>query len=541
MKFRAVLNGIAALTIVGMFYSFAFGFEEIEDVDSIQSDNQMQTEQSDNMQEAGMYVPMTKDDLAPQTEMKPDLPAESEVESAKEHVDSLYEYEAEPENSSEVVITPLNTAVPQTEAVTEETTVPASAEESVTESETASSTEYITSASTAFSDPAFDYLSDDDLDNLTTWTSPETTTTVITTSETTVPVTETEFDLSAIFSVFEQMTTAETTSDVQNDVPEVDVVEYNTYTFSSTDGDFVYSEPTTFQTTPIFETEDSTTYLTTVTETEPAFDTTGETTTYIDQLTGKEIFTAKVGGTVSEYDAYTLVCMIVANEMSPSFNPEALKAQAVAAYSYVKYHNVKGLVPSVLVKYDIPMEVSQAVGEVFGKCVYYNGAVAQTVYTASSAGTTAGADHVWGGEYVPYLSSVDTSFDIGNDPNYGITSTFSESFIKSSIENSLGIVLSDDPSNWLTVYSTIDGIYVNELNVDGQVMISGRKMRESILNFKIKSWAFDVSYADGIFTFTTYGYGHGVGMSQNGANYLGKQGYTYDQILALYFPGTTIE
>lgn len=62
-----------------------------------------------------------------------------------------------------------------------------------------------------------------------------------------------------------------------------------------------------------------------------------------------------------------------------------------------------------------------------------------------------------------------------------------------------------------------------------------------MLKYSIKSWCFDVSYADGEFTFITYGYGHGVGMSQNGANILGKQGYTYDQILAYYFPGITIE
>ncbi|MBQ4226336.1 MAG: SpoIID/LytB domain-containing protein, partial [Oscillospiraceae bacterium] len=67
-----------------------------------------------------------------------------------------------------------------------------------------------------------------------------------------------------------------------------------------------------------------------------------------------EYFTARVHGEVSNYDAYELVCMIVANEMSPSFAPEALKAQAVAAYSYLKYHSYKGLTPSVLTRTPIP-------------------------------------------------------------------------------------------------------------------------------------------------------------------------------------------
>ena len=113
--------------------------------------------------------------------------------------------------------------------------------------------------------------------------------------------------------------------------------------------------------------------------------------------------------------------------------------------------------------------------------------------------------------------------------------------IRTALESSLGITLSEDPANWLTVTSRVDGNYVSGLNVDNQLTISGMRLREKVLKYSIKSWCFDVSYADGEFTFITYGYGHGVGMSQNGANILGKQGYTYDQILAYYFPGITIE
>ena len=220
---------------------------------------------------------------------------------------------------------------------------------------------------------------------------------------------------------------------------------------------------------------------------------------------------------------------------------ELLGPIAVAAYSYVKYHNVNGLVPTVLVKRDIPQEVTDAVNAVWGKCCYYNGKVAQTVYTASSAGTTASAVNVWGGADVPYLTSVATPFDAQSDPNYGVITVFTEDQIRTALESSLGITLSEDPANWLTVTSRVDGNYVSGLNVDNQLTISGMRLREKVLKYSIKSWCFDVSYADGEFTFITYGYGHGVGMSQNGANILGKQGYTYDQILAYYFPGITIE
>lgn len=101
--------------------------------------------------------------------------------------------------------------------------------------------------------------------------------------------------------------------------------------------DSVYDYSDYFETTPAWsETAPSDTALTT-----------------FDPEAG-EIFTARVDGTVQQFDAYQLVSMIVSTEMSPSFSPEALKAQAVAAYSYVKYHNVNGLVPTVLVKEIFP-------------------------------------------------------------------------------------------------------------------------------------------------------------------------------------------
>ena len=258
--------------------------------------------------------------------------------------------------------------------------------------------------------------------------------------------------------------------------------------------------------------------------------------------TGEEIFTARFDGEVQQCDAYTLVCMICATEMSPSFSQEALKAQAIAAYSYLKYHNVNGLTPSVLVKHRVHEATIAAVDAVFGQCVYYNDQVAQTVYTASSAGTTASAVNVWGGD-VPYLVSVETPIDELYDPNWGIEVEFTAGEMKTLIEKYCGITLSDTPENWIRIDSYHDGRYVDDMTIDGQVTIKGQRFREGLMHYALKSWAFDVSYdaESGIFKFTTYGYGHGVGLSQNGANILGRQGYTYDQILATYFPNTVIK
>ena len=66
-------------------------------------------------------------------------------------------------------------------------------------------------------------------------------------------------------------------------------------------------------------------------------------------------------------------------------------------------------------------------------------------------------------------------------------------------------------------------------------------IREQLLNFGLKSTCFEVKYRSGKFVFTTYGYGHGVGMSQFGANGMAAEGYTYKEILEHYYPGTTIK
>ena len=250
-------------------------------------------------------------------------------------------------------------------------------------------------------------------------------------------------------------------------------------------------------------------------------------------------FTAKFNGSTQTVDAYDLICWIVNNEISESFSDEAIKAQAVAAYSYVKYHNDKGLTPSVLVKKNPSKRIKDMVSSVWGVCCYYNGSAAETVYMASSSGYTADAANVWGGS-VPYLKSVACPFDAQSDPNYGLTTTVSEDEMRSMLENSLGISLSGNPRNWIKITSYIDGNYVATVNIDDQKTISGRKMRENVFSYKLKSASFDVSYSNGVFTFTTYGYGHGVGMSQNGANILAKQGYSYSEILKYYFTGIDV-
>jgi stage II sporulation protein D len=249
--------------------------------------------------------------------------------------------------------------------------------------------------------------------------------------------------------------------------------------------------------------------------------------------------TARFGGSKQTVDAFTLICAVTANEVSTSFDDDAIKAQAIAAYSYIKNANDNGDAPDISVDYDYSDKIERNVREIWGLACYHNGKVASTVYSASSAGYTASSENVWGGVY-PYLVSVATPFDAGSDPNYGVLKTFTESDIRGRLESYLGSGLSSNPANWIVITGYTDGSYVDSVSLDGQTTVSGRKFRENVMDFDIRSASFDIFYSNGVFTVTTYGYGHGVGMSQNGANILAEQGYSFEQILKYYYTGIEV-
>ena len=266
-----------------------------------------------------------------------------------------------------------------------------------------------------------------------------------------------------------------------------------------------------------------------------------------------EILTVKANGSTVSGSALEIVGRMTQNEVGHTFAPEAIKAQAVAAYTYVKFCNEYGTYPSVGLASTVSDSVDVLVRSVLGKAVYYNGALIQAVYSASSAGYTASSKNVWGTDY-PYLQSRFCDLDKQYDPNYGRKVEYTSAEIKSKVLEKAGIELTGDPSGWLSVETNIDGFYVGQMNVGGyhsytnssgdSVKITGRVFREKIMNFELRSSAFDVEYdaASDKFIFTTYGYGHGVGMSQNGANALATYlGYDYKEILTYYYQGTEVK
>ena len=276
-------------------------------------------------------------------------------------------------------------------------------------------------------------------------------------------------------------------------------------------------------------------------EPEPEPDNSGNDTADYGQLSVIDGSTPVVG------DTYEILCRVVQNEVGNSTEWESTKAMAVASYSYIKYYNdYLGRAPTLRLSSVEPGDrVKACVKEVLGQAVYYNGQYANCTYFSISCGVTTTAQSVWGTTQYPYLVSVDSSIEEGYSYSWSPFSkdyTYTPEQMAERMNSALGTSLdpaNDDPATWLEITSRTDGKYVGTVRV-GNTTTTGRKIRESILG--LRSHAFDISYDEGsrLFTITTYGYGHGVGMSQTGSMLYARQGWTYVQILNHYYPGTTV-
>ncbi len=246
-------------------------------------------------------------------------------------------------------------------------------------------------------------------------------------------------------------------------------------------------------------------------------------------------------------NAFDIVCQVTFAEVGTSMEDETIKAQAVAVYTYIKYYEAKGEYASLPLKSDVPQSIIDCVEEVDGLAMYYDGEYILAVYCAATAGVTCSSENVWDGDR-EYLQSVVSEYDFLDTDNYGRVTTYTVEEIRKKIESKTNITLSDDYENWIQILSYTDGGYVGNISIDGHTTatVSGTERELTAHVFRtyilsIRSACFTVSYSNGVFTFVTYGYGHGVGMSQEGANlYAIYAGYTFDQILHHYYTGITI-
>lgn len=268
-------------------------------------------------------------------------------------------------------------------------------------------------------------------------------------------------------------------------------------------------------------------------------------------------------GKVSEISQSDYVKGVVAAEMPISFEPEALKAQAVAAHTYAlrRYYqqrktpspDLKGAQlstdPSICQAFVSQEElkqrwgdayetnwnkISQAVDEVIEQIITYDNQPIVAAYHSLSGGTTEAAKSVWGQD-VPYLQPVDSSTD-AQQPNYENTVMIEEKKVKQTLKEHLKAEMPEDPNHWFSILSKTSSGSVDKVKV-GNVETTGLEIRSI---FGLKSSNFEISYQDGVFHFTTKGHGHGVGMSQYGANELAKQGKTWQDIINHYYSNVSL-
>ena len=252
-------------------------------------------------------------------------------------------------------------------------------------------------------------------------------------------------------------------------------------------------------------------------------------------------------GRVISLELEDYVTGVVGAEMPALFNSEALKAQAVIARTYALKANSMGRVLSdneSTQSYKDNSELSSiwggnyssyysrvkdAVNSTSGVYLTYNGQYIEAVYHSTSNGRTEDSSNVWG-NYYPYLVSVDSIYDNGN-PNFSVSNSFSYSDLSSK----LGINVSSGSEFNILGYTS--GGRVSSISIDGHEF-SGVSFRSML---GLRSADFDIVKNDSHVIITTRGYGHGVGMSQYGANGMGKAGYSYRDILLHYYPGVSIE
>ena len=225
---------------------------------------------------------------------------------------------------------------------------------------------------------------------------------------------------------------------------------------------------------------------------------------------------------------------VVAAEMPASFEPEALKAQTVAARTYTlsKMERTVEAHPDADVCTDITC--CQAYIDPADAAANW-GENAQAVFFSSAAGRTVDAVEVWGNA-VPYLTSVDSP-EGDEVPNYHSTVTVPLDEFKSKLLAQYPQAdLSGEPAGWFAnlVPNSAGGVETVDI---GGTTVGGGSLRTL---FGLRSTSFTVSAsADGV-TFSVTGYGHGVGMSQYGANALAKEGKSYDEILKWYYTGIDV-
>ena len=268
-------------------------------------------------------------------------------------------------------------------------------------------------------------------------------------------------------------------------------------------------------------------------------------------------------GKVEEVPAADYVAGAIAAEMPASYEEDALIAQGMAAYTNAHYlaalrradppEELKGADfsadPSKRLGYitedtmktmwgdhykEYHQKVTKAAEKAMQYLITYEGQPIVAAYFAISAGqTTEDAGNVWEGS-LPYLIPADSRWD-QEAAGYHSTVTIPAAELRKKL-TSQSILTGQKSAEWLKILARSEAGYVTAVQA-GDRVLTGQQLRTLL---GLRSTAFTVEYQNELFTFDVLGYGHGVGLSQAGAQYMAQQGKSYKEILLHYYTGTAL-
>ncbi len=256
-------------------------------------------------------------------------------------------------------------------------------------------------------------------------------------------------------------------------------------------------------------------------------------------------------GNIEKVPFEEYVTGVLAGEMPVTFELEALKAQAVAARSYAmkkieqnqnNEFDVVDTVSNQVYLDDVTLQerwkdsypekinkIKTAVLETQGQYLTYDGEVIQAFFFSTSTGKTENVEEVFV-QALPYLRSVDSSWDEEVSPVFHVTTEFS------LIDFYTRLDLPYQENLQIEINKTTSTGRVKELTINGVFM----KANDVYSKLQLRSTYFTFEQIGNNVKVETKGFGHGVGLSQYGAEAMAKKGYTYDQILKHYYQGVEI-
>lgn len=264
---------------------------------------------------------------------------------------------------------------------------------------------------------------------------------------------------------------------------------------------------------------------------------------------------------VEELELDTYLLGVVSAEMPANFNQEALNAQAICARTYTiykitngsKHENADMCDNSSCCQAWISKEdrfqkwneeegqsnwtkIETAVNTTKGKIITYEEKPINAFFHSNSGGTTDTASSVWGGKNYPYLQAVETSGEEAYSQYASEVLISKEEFVSKIKEYHSDFTIDFNQESQIEILEYSEGNRVKTIKI-GNLNLSGVELRNI---FGLKSANFQINIEEENIKFSVTGYGHGVGMSQTGADSMAKQGKNCEEIIKHYYTGVEI-